>query len=150
MYDARSRYVAASVETASPARLLTMLCDRLLLDVQRAAHALGAGQRPQATQHLAHAQEIVAELIASLDVDAWEGGPRLLSIYTWLHGELLSAAASGDAERVDACARVVEPLARTWHEAADAVARTAAPAVPAPVAAYAATAAPGAGLLGVG
>lgn len=150
MYDARSRYVAASVETASPARLLTMLCDRLLLDVERAAHALDAGQRPQATQHLAHAQEIVAELIASLEVDAWEGGPRLLSIYTWLHGELLGASAAGDAARVRACARVVEPLARTWHEAADAVAGATAPAAPAAVpAAYAATPAPG-GLLGVG
>lgn len=145
MYDARSSYVATSVQTASPARLLTMLCDRLLLDVERAAHALDAQQRPQATQHLAHAQEIVAELIASLDVDGWEGGPGLLSIYTWLHGELLAASAAGDVERVRACARVVEPIARTWREAAERSAREAsAPVAGMPVPAS------GTGLLGVG
>lgn len=149
MYDARTRYVAAAVQTASPARLLTMLVDRLLLDVDRGAAALAAGDRPGATQHLAHAQEIVAELIASLDVAAWEGGQRLLSVYTWVFRELLGASASGDEARVRACRDIVEPLARTWHEAADAVARPA-DAAPAEPAAPAAPTGAGAGLLGVG
>ncbi len=152
MYDARTRYVAAAVQTASPARLLTMLVDRLLLDVDRGAAALAAGDRPGATQHLAHAQEIVAELIASLDVAAWEGGQRLLSVYTWVFRELLGASASGDEARVRACRDIVEPLARTWHEAADATALLTAPAPAATAAppAAAAGAGAGAGLLGVG
>ena len=68
MFDARSRYVAAAVQTASPARLLTMLVDRLVLDVERGAHALTEGRRADATQHLAHAQDIVTELAASRNV----------------------------------------------------------------------------------
>jgi flagellar protein FliS len=140
MFDARSRYVAAAVQTASPARLLTMLADRLVLDVERGAHALAEGRRADATQHLAHAQDIVTELAASLDVDAWEGGEQLLAIYTWLMTELLAASTSGDAARVDGCRSIVGELARTWHEASDSVAATAAPAAaPAP-----------SGLLGVG
>ncbi|UCN14170.1 MULTISPECIES: flagellar export chaperone FliS [Cellulomonas] len=139
MFDARSRYVAAAVQTASPARLLTMLVDRLVLDVERGAHALTAGRRADATQHLAHAQDIVTELAASLDVEAWDGGEQLLAIYTWLMTELLAASTSGDAARVDGCRGIVAELARTWHEASDAVSATAAPAAPAP-----------SGLLGVG
>jgi len=141
MYDARSRYVAAAVQTASPARLLTMLADRLVLDVERAAQALAEGRRAEVTQHLAHAQDIVAELAASLDVQEWDGGPQLLSIYTWLLRELLAVSSGGDAERLDGCRQIVAELARTWHDAAG-VAAAPAPADPPP-------AAPS-GLLGVG
>lgn len=141
MYDARTQYLSAAVQTASPARLLTMLVDRLVLDVERGALALTEGRRPDATQHLAHAQDIVAELIASLDLESWDGAQRLLSIYTWLLSELLGASVSGDADRVDGCRGVVGELARTWHDAADVLAADAAPAPSA--------GAPG-GLLGVG
>lgn len=141
MYDARNQYLAAAVQTASPERLLTMLADRLVLDVERGAQALAEGRRPDATQHLAHAQDIVAELIASLDLDGWDGSQRLLSIYTWLLSELLGASMTADAERVDGCRGVVAELARTWHDAADVVAAGAAPAP---------TAGTPGGLLGVG
>ena len=35
MMNARTAYMEASVQTADPSRLLVMLCDRLVLDVQR-------------------------------------------------------------------------------------------------------------------
>lgn len=128
MYDVRTRFLADAVATAGPARLLTMLYDRLLLDLDRGEVALRAGQRAEGTQHLAHAQEIVAELITNLDVEAWDGGDRLLSIYTFLLSELIGASLAGDADRVVACRAVVAPLAETWREAAQVVAHD----VPAP------------------
>lgn len=128
MSDLRARYLADSVATASPARLLTMLYDRLLLDLHRAGSALETGDRGSAGTHLAHAQDIVCELIATLDVSAWEGGSRLMSLYGWLLNELLGAGTTGDAARVGACRSVVAPLAEAWHEAADALAGAARPA----------------------
>lgn len=122
MSDLRARYLADSVATASPARLLTMLYDRLLLDLHRATSALETGDRGGAGTHLAHAQEIVCELIATLDVSAWEGGNRLMSLYGWVLNELLTAGTTGDAARVEACRGVVAPLAEAWHQAADALA----------------------------
>lgn len=128
MYDVRSTYLADSVATAGPARLLTMLYDRLLLDLDRAATALHQGHRAVGTQNLAHAQSIVAELMSSLDVGAWDGGPRLLSIYTFLHGRLGEASATGDAAAARECRDLVAPLAEAWHGAADQLARTTATA----------------------
>jgi flagellar protein FliS len=84
VYDARTRFLADAVATAGPAKLLTMLYDRLLLDLERAEVALRAGDRATGTQQLAHAQEIVAEFIANLNVGEWDGGDRLLSVYTYL------------------------------------------------------------------
>ena len=128
MSDLRARYLADSVATAAPARLLTMLYDRLLLDLHRAAAALGGGDRAGAGPHLAHAQDIVCELIATLDVSAWEGGNRLMSLYGWVLNELLGAGTSGDADRVEACRGVVAPLAEAWHQAADALSGATRPA----------------------
>jgi flagellar protein FliS len=123
MYDVRSRYMADAVATVGPAKLLTMLYDRMLLDVDRAVEQLRAGDRPGASTHLMHAQEIVAELIVSLDEKAWDGGAQLMSIYRFLLSELIEAGVHGDVERALACRGLVEPLAEAWHEAARSLAK---------------------------
>ena len=113
----RSRYIDTAVSTASPARLLTMLYDRLVLDLDRAESEQRAGRRLEAGPHLTHAQDVVTELASSLDVDAWDGAQQLLSVYTFLLTELVGANVAGDADRTAACRRLVEPLRDAWHEA---------------------------------
>jgi flagellar protein FliS len=114
----RGRYLADSVATASPARLLTMLYDRLVLDLSRAEEALRSGDRTVAWQQLVHAQDIVLELRTSLNMDAWDGADGLAQIYTWLLTELVGANVDADAERVAACRGLVEPLRDAWRDAA--------------------------------
>lgn len=127
MNAAKAKFLDDAVQTASPERLLTMLYDRLLLDLDRAEGDQRAGQREAASAHLLHAQDIVTELIATLDVDAWDGAHGLMSVYTFVLRELIDANTLGDADRVRACRDLVAPLAEAWHSAADAVIR---PAVP--------------------
>ncbi len=114
----RGRYLADSVATASPARLLTMLYDRLVLDLSRAEEALRSGDRTVAWQQLVHAQDIVLELRTSLNTDAWDGADGLAQIYTWMLTELVGANVDADAERVAACRGLVEPLRDAWRDAA--------------------------------
>jgi flagellar protein FliS len=123
----RNRYVADSVGTASPARLVTMLYDRLVRDLATAEAALAEGDGERAADQLLHAQDIVWELLAGLDPTRWEGGPALASIYQFLLAELLAANVEKDAERVASCRRLVEPLREAWHQAAEEVAATARP-----------------------
>ena len=114
----RARYLGDSIATASPQQLLVMLYDRLALDLERAEDALLAGDREVAHHELMHGQEIVLELRGSLNVDVWEGGPRLAALYAWLLGELIQANLKGDVRRVRDCRSVVEPLRDAWREAA--------------------------------
>jgi flagellar protein FliS len=114
----RARYMGDTVATASPQQLLVMLYDRLALDLERAEEALVAGDRDTAHGQLLHAQEIVLELRASLQVDVWEGGPRLAALYGWVLSELMKANLKGDVRRVRDCRKVVEPLRDAWREAA--------------------------------
>ena len=115
---ARSAYVRDSVTTASPARLLIMLYDRLLRDLVTAEQALGSGDLAKASAELLHAQQIIMELKTSLDVSAWGGAPGLLDLYTFLHAELVAANLAKDAGRVATCREIIQPLRDAWQAAA--------------------------------
>jgi flagellar protein FliS len=120
--NARATYMNASVTTANPQRLLVMLYDRLVLDVKRGIEAQRAARFDEASRELLHAQEIVNELRASLQVDTWEGGPALASLYDWLFSELIKANVGRDVTVSEACLAVIEPLTAAWREAAVAAA----------------------------
>ncbi len=111
------RYGDDATATASPARLVVMLYDRLVLDLARGRQAQLDGDRETANDQLAHAQDIVAELLSSLDVEAWEGGANLASLYRWVIRELITANVRMDPDRTAACLSVVEPLRDAWTQA---------------------------------
>ncbi len=118
----RARYLGDSVATASPQQVLVMLYDRLTLDLERAQVAVAGGDRALVNEELQHAQAIVLELLSSLQVDAWEGGPRLAALYNWLMNELVQANLKMDANRIASCRQVVEPLRDAWRQAAASLA----------------------------
>ncbi|MBC7760597.1 MAG: flagellar protein FliS, partial [Candidatus Saccharibacteria bacterium] len=76
----RSQYTNDAILSASPVRLLTMLYDRLLLDLDRASLAHAEQNWALTSSHLLHAQAIVAELTSSLKVELWDGGEGLLAL----------------------------------------------------------------------
>jgi flagellar protein FliS len=114
----RDRYLRDSVNTASPAKLLIMLYDRMILDLAKGEEALRSGEREAANDRITHAQEIILELRTSLDVEAWSGAPGLANLYGWLLTELIGANIGRDADRVAACRALVEPIRDAWNEAA--------------------------------
>lgn len=118
MPTARTAYMDASVQTASPARLLVMLYDRLVLDCRRALDAQHAGDHQEAHRQLVHAQDIVAELHSTLRPDVWEGGPALASLYAHLQVQLVEANVRRNAGATAHCLDLVTGLADAWREAA--------------------------------
>lgn len=125
-YGAAGRYVTDSVTTADPARLLVMLYDRLVLDLDRAAAALHHSQ--SANAHLLHAQDIVTELHSSLRTEVWDGASKLAGLYSFMLTELIQANVRRDPGRVDAVRELVVPLRDAWREAAlQTLAATSAP-----------------------
>lgn len=115
---ARAAYNQDAILSASPSRLLTMLFDRLMLDLQRAEAAQAEQDWNRASPYLTHAQDIVAELAGSLDVERWDGGQNLLAIYLFSSTKLVSANVERSIERTREVIEIMEPLRQTWHEAA--------------------------------
>ena len=118
---AQQRYRDDAVLSATPERLLTMLYDRLLLDIQRGEAAQRGGDWVEANAQLQHAQAIVAELTSSLS-NEWAGSAGLRALYAFLTQTLIGANIGRDPERTHACHELVAPLRDAWHSAAAAVA----------------------------
>lgn len=114
----RAAYQGNAVATASPARLLVMLLDRLVLDVERGRAALEAGDREETNRQLQHAQAIVAELQTSLDPEGWTGGPELLALYDYLQRRLITANVAADRAAADEAVTISRDLCDTWRQAA--------------------------------
>ncbi|MBK7722255.1 MAG: flagellar export chaperone FliS [Austwickia sp.] len=114
----RNLYARESVTTASPATLLTMLYDRLLKDLTVAERAVVAANIQGGHDALIHAQEIIAELFATLDLSVWPEGESLQRLYVWMTEQLVIANTDKDAGPIRDVRAVVEPLAQAWHQAA--------------------------------
>ncbi|WP_331899454.1 flagellar export chaperone FliS [Lacisediminihabitans sp.] len=114
----RSQYNRDAILSASPVRLLTMLYDRLLLDLGRAEKAHSAEDWPVASSNLLHAQAIISELTSSLKVELWDGGQGLLSLYSYTTSLLVMANVKRDAGSIRESIELLEPLRQAWHEAA--------------------------------
>ncbi|GAB2518280.1 flagellar export chaperone FliS [Paramicrobacterium agarici] len=120
---AQRQYQTDAVMSATPERLLTMLYDRLLLDVERAEAAQKAENWPVANDNLQHAQSIIAELMSSL-TDDWEGSDGLRAVYAYLTQTLITANVTRDAGLSHECVEIITPLRDAWHAAAASLTAT--------------------------
>jgi flagellar secretion chaperone FliS len=119
---ARSAYANQAVSTASPARLLVMLYDRLLLDLRRADAAQTEENWNEALAQLFHAQTIVLELSSSLRPELWSAGEGLLTIYGYVSRLIARATTGHDRDATRKAIETVEPLLESWREAANMLA----------------------------
>jgi flagellar protein FliS len=117
----RNQYLADSILSAPPARLLTMLYDRLLLDLGRAQTAQEAANWSVASENLIHAQAIITELSSSLKTDTWDGADGLLGLYNYASTALVNANIQRDPALTREAIDLLEPLRLAWHEAAATV-----------------------------
>lgn len=111
------RYHQDGMSVTPGPQLVVKLYERLLLDLRRGAQAIGNGSIEAAHQQLVHAQDIVFELNMALDVEAWDGGPALRSIYEHLSGKLIDANVQKSEPLVLECIDMVAPLVEAWQEA---------------------------------
>ena len=115
----RNRYAREAVTTATPAQLVTMLYDRLVKDLNSAEQGLGVRDIQATHTALMHAQEIVRELNATLDVSVWKEGEALRRLYDWVIEQLIEANMTKDVQFVHNAREVIEPIRDAWHQVAN-------------------------------
>jgi flagellar protein FliS len=115
---AHARYASDAAQTVTPARLLTMLYDRLVLDLSVAEAAMNGNDHTAIGMRIGRAQEILLELHATLDLSIWPEGEGLARLYLWMVGELSQARMRRQPQRIADCRELVEPLRDAWHLAA--------------------------------
>jgi flagellar protein FliS len=113
--DAAATYRDHAVTTASPAKLVVLIFQRLTLDLERALHALETDQSPHT--HLIHAQDLLVALLDALDLDAWEHAPKLANIYITVHHDLVTANVEKNQTLLHQSLTTITTLKDAWTHA---------------------------------
>ena len=113
--DAAATYRDHAITTASPAKLVVLIFERLVLDLDRAIAAFDTNQSPHT--HLVHAQELLTALLDALDLDAWEHAPQLANIYLTIHQNLITANIEKNPTLIRDNLDIITELTQAWTQA---------------------------------
>lgn len=118
MYGSPASYQSQAVLTADPARLVSMLYERVLVALARSEHAQVDGDAETLHTELVRAQDIIAELHGSLDHDSGDPIARhLASLYEFCLDILVRANMTKDLSSLDAVRKTIGGLRESWDEA---------------------------------
>lgn len=128
-YDA---YQRVQTETSTPGQLIALLYDAMVRSLDRAKEGLQTRDLESAHAPLLRAQDIVLELISSLNMDdEGEAGAmarQLAALYEYMYRRLLDANLRKDVEAVDEVRRLIAPVREAWTNALEQLSRQAASA----------------------
>ena len=114
-------YQQSSILTAPPAQLVVMLYDGARRFLFQASAALREGNHQVAHLRLRRAEDILSELLNTLDHDrGGEIASRLQGIYVFCLSELGRARVEQDPDRVDWTQRQLTELRDSWARIAAA------------------------------
>jgi flagellar protein FliS len=114
--QAYSSYRKAAVETISPGKLLLMLYDGAVKNLDTAQKAIADQDMNTAHQQLVKAQDIILELMATLNMD-YEISKSLYSLYEYLHHQLVQANLKKDQQLIEEVRSFLVELRDAWDEA---------------------------------
>ena len=117
--DPVSAYREIQIKTANQIRLIVMLYDGAIRHVNLAIDACGDGHRryDAINSHLIAAQDILSELMASLDFE--KGGvlaKNLFSLYSFMNRRLLDGNLKKDPVPLSEVKKMLGDLREAWDE----------------------------------
>lgn len=114
MYE---NYKKTSVETISPGKLLIMLYDGAIKNIEAAVEDIEARDIAAAHGHIVKAQDIILELRNTLNME-YKIAESLGRLYDFIYMELVEANIKKDGERLEQILPFLTELRETWQEAA--------------------------------
>jgi len=113
----RNKYLEASVQTATPAQLLIMLCDGAIRFCRIGVEAIKQKKYEEANNSLCRAQEIISELKITLDPKS-SISENLSKLYEYFNFRLIEANTRKKAESAEEVLNYLIELKETWIQAA--------------------------------
>lgn len=108
------QYRQIDVETASPGRLVLMLYDAAIRNCRQAVAAWESKNETTAREKIYRAQDILAELIGSLNFDAGDLARHLFQLYEYMNYRLTQSAMRKDVAAAQEVAKLLEELREAW------------------------------------
>jgi flagellar protein FliS len=109
-------YRQTQVNTASQGELILMLFDGAIRFANQAQELIAEGDLEGANGKLIRAQDIMTELMVSLDMDQGEIAQNLYQLYDYIHDCLLRANIRKDVGLIEQAVRLLAELRDTWRQ----------------------------------
>ena len=108
-------YKKMQIETADPATLILMLYDRAIVLLDKAKNEIIEKQYEEKGHSLTKANEIIAELAGSLDMEkGGEIATSLSRLYNFVMREIIDADTNLNTNAIDNARRIVSELRESW------------------------------------
>lgn len=127
--QAYNQYRQSMVETASPGRLLLLLYEAAIRNLDGAKKAMNDNDLIATHTYLVKTQDIVQELKCTLNMD-YEISKSLFNIYDFLYNQLVQANIKKNVELIDEVRNFLKDLKETWQEAISKAGGIPGPAAP--------------------
>ncbi|MGL4873392.1 MAG: flagellar export chaperone FliS [Clostridium sp.] len=109
-------YKNNSVTYASKEKILLMLLDGGVKFSKVAKEAIKDGNVKKAHESLMRVQDIFAELMCTLDLDAGDWAKEIFNVYSFIREELVKINLKKDEEGLDKLIPVIEEVRDLWYE----------------------------------
>ena len=114
-----NKYKQTSVETASPEQLMFMLFDGGIKFLRQAEKHIDDKDMLQANEKLKKGQQVIRELMASLDLKKGELAENQMRLYDYMHYELVQANMKKDKEKIEQVRNMLYETKSTFKQAYD-------------------------------
>jgi len=109
-------YKEVEVETASGLKLVTMLYVGAIKFLNMAKEGIKNKKLDLANNNIIKAQDIITELMSSLNFDAGEIAHNLYSLYIYMNRRLLESNIEKNIEIINEVIKLLETLKGAWDE----------------------------------
>lgn len=111
------RYRETDIASMSREKMIVLLYERIVTDLNSARRAIENGSRIEMTKQINHSQRIISELRSALDhAIGGEIAHNLDALYTYLFHEHLEILLDRDPKHIENCLSVIHPLLEAWRQ----------------------------------
>ena len=108
------QYKNTQIQTASQERLLIMLYEGAIKFIKQGKLAFGEGEYDNGNEYIKRSQDIVSELMSSLNFESGEVANNLFVLYEYIYHRLVQANIKKDTDILDEVIGMLNSLKETW------------------------------------
>ncbi|MBN1899085.1 MAG: flagellar export chaperone FliS [Spirochaetes bacterium] len=112
------RYKETQIKTASQGKLIVMLYDGAIRFLNMARSFIDEKNIEDSHKNIVKAQDIIMELLLSLNMEAGEIAQKLYNLYLYLNKKLMEANMYKKKEPIDEVIKILSEMREVWEEAA--------------------------------
>ena len=113
------QYKEIQIKTASQGKLIVMLYDGAIKFLNAAKEAIEQKKIEEGHNKITKAQDIIMELLLSLNFEAGDIAHKLYNLYIYMHKRLIEANIYKSTTQIDEVIKMLNDLKEVWNQIAN-------------------------------